>query len=223
MRKLNVLWVCLLAAGSAFGQLHMPDFTQNHGPWYSGLMRDYQQRYVPPVDFSNTNRLDELMRAGRIYLSLQDAIALALENNLDIENARWGIAIAESDQLRASAGQLLRGLTSTFQQGPSSTASGVLAGAAALGNTGTASNAAGQGGLLSGVSVQLAGSTIPNLDPILQVNEQVFHTTSPQTSKAASPEAIIQPLWPGVWPGRWCAVTPGIASPPCGTVRVRAA
>src|SRR5580704_5447106 len=182
MRKLIASWVCLCAAGCACAQLQMPDFSENHGRWFSGIMRDYEPRYVPPVDFSNTNRLDQLMRAGRIYLSLQDAIALALENNLDIENARFGILIAESDQLRASAGQLLRGLSTSINTGPSSTSSGVLAGASALGTTGTASAITGQGGILSGVNVQLAGAPIPNLDPTLFATEQLFHTTQPLTS-----------------------------------------
>ena len=182
MRKLIALLVCLFAARGARGQLQMPDFSENHGTWFSGIMRDYTPRYVPPVDFSNTNRLDQLMRAGRIYLSLQDTIALALENNLDIENARFGILIAESDQLRASAGQLLRGLSTSIATGPSSTSSGVLAGASALGTTATASAITGQGGILSGVNVQLAGAPIPNLDPTLFATEQLFHTTQPLTS-----------------------------------------
>jgi len=123
--------------------------------WYSGLKRDYAPRCVPPVNFSNSNRLDQLMRAGRIHLSLQDVIALALENNLDIENARFSIPIA--------------------------TASGVLAGASALGATGTAATT-GQGGILSGVNVQLAGAAILNLDPVVSSTEQLFHTTRPLTS-----------------------------------------
>ena len=49
----------------------------------------YLPRPSPAVDYANSMRLDKLMRAGRIYLSLQDAIALALENNLDIEFARY--------------------------------------------------------------------------------------------------------------------------------------
>ncbi|MFN7992632.1 MAG: TolC family protein [Bryobacteraceae bacterium] len=182
MRKSYALIAWMLAAGSAFAQLNMPDFSRNHGSWYSGLMRDYQPRYVPPVDFSNTNRLDQLMRAGRIYLSLQDAIALALENNLDIEYARYGIPIAESDQLRASAGQLLRGLNTTIIQGPSSASSGVLAGANSLNNTGTTNGAASQSGILSGVSVQLAGAPIPNLDPTFYIQENAYHITQPLTS-----------------------------------------
>ena len=182
MQKLRVLSVCLLAAGCAYGQLQMPDYSKNHGSWFSGLKRDYAPRYVPPVEFGNSNRLDQLMRAGRIYLSLQDAIALALENNLDIEYGRYNIPIAESDQLRASAGQLLRGLNTAVIQGPSSTSSGVLASASALGNAGAAAGAASQGGILSGVSVQLAGAAIPNLDPTAYVQENVFHTTQPYTS-----------------------------------------
>ena len=182
MQKLRVLSVCLLAAGCAYGQLQMPDYSRNHGSWFSGLQRDYAPRYVPPADFGNSNRLDQLMRAGRIYLSLQDAIALALENNLDIEYGRYNIPIAESDQLRASAGQLLRGLNTAVIQGPSSTSSGVLASASALGNAGAAAGAGSQGGILSGVSVQLAGAAIPNLDPTAYMQENVFHTTQPYTS-----------------------------------------
>jgi outer membrane protein TolC len=186
MHKLSALSVCLLAGGCAYGQLQMPDLSRNRGSWYSGLKRDYTPRPVPPVNFSNSNRLDQLMRAGRIYLSLQDAIALALENNLDIENARFSILIAESDQLRASAGQLLRGLNTTINQGPSSTASGVLAGASALGATGTAASSSAQGGILSGVNVQLAGAAIPNLDPVLYATESLFHTTQPLTSSVVT-------------------------------------
>ena len=69
MSKLITAVLCLYAASGAYGQLQMPDFSENHGSWFSGLRRDYAPRYVPPVDFSNTNRLDQLMRAGRIYLS----------------------------------------------------------------------------------------------------------------------------------------------------------
>jgi outer membrane protein TolC len=60
---------------------------------------------------------------------------------------------------------------------------GVLAGANSLG-AGSVSNgnAAGQGGVLSGLSVQLAGSNIPNLDPVVQMFWDVAHQTSPQSS-----------------------------------------
>ncbi|HYP12928.1 MAG TPA: hypothetical protein VEQ63_03310, partial [Bryobacteraceae bacterium] len=62
-----------------------------------------------PVRASNSGRLDELMRDGKLHLSLHDAIALALENNLDLELQRYGTRIADTDLERARAGGFLRG------------------------------------------------------------------------------------------------------------------
>jgi len=80
--------------------------------------RWYQARPVPPVSFQNSGRLDSLMRAGQIYLSLPDAIALALENNLDIELQRTLPQIAGTDVQRASGGGQLRGLSLLINQPP---------------------------------------------------------------------------------------------------------
>ena len=60
-----------------------------NGGFFSNLRRPYQARTVPVPSYSNSARLDALIRAGKIYLSLDDAIALALENNLDIEVGRY--------------------------------------------------------------------------------------------------------------------------------------
>src|SRR4051812_2294753 len=57
---------------------------QPAGP-FARITRPYSVPQVPPINLANSNRIDQLMRAGRLYLSLQDAIALALENNLDVE------------------------------------------------------------------------------------------------------------------------------------------
>jgi outer membrane protein len=80
--------------------------------------RWYQARPVPPVSFQNSGRIDSLMRAGQLYLSLPDAIALALENNLDIELQRTLPRIAGTDVLRASGGGQLRGLSLLINQPP---------------------------------------------------------------------------------------------------------
>jgi hypothetical protein len=72
---------------------------QTHGPFAGGLAgitSPYRARAVPPAELANSARIDALMRAGRLYLSLQDAIALALENNLDIEPQRYGPRIAQT-------------------------------------------------------------------------------------------------------------------------------
>ena len=123
------------------------------------------------------------MRAGNIYLSLQDAIALALENNLDIEYHRYDRRQAETDQLRASAGQLLRFSGGGIRAGFNSASSGVLAGTRPLGGGGSA---AGQNSILSGFSIQAAGSSIPNLEPLAFVSWQASHQTRPLTSSVST-------------------------------------
>src|SRR5271166_4752133 len=64
----------------------------------------YVPHYVAAPNLANTSRLESLMRDGKLYLSLNDAIALALENNLDIAIARYNLNIADTDVLRAKAG-----------------------------------------------------------------------------------------------------------------------
>ena len=78
----------------------------------SRVTNPYRRHEIGAVNLSNSNRLDSLVRAGILYLSLQDTIALALENNLDIELQRYGAQIADASLLRAKAGGLLRGTTS---------------------------------------------------------------------------------------------------------------
>ncbi|MGA3043153.1 MAG: hypothetical protein ABSF54_20435, partial [Bryobacteraceae bacterium] len=55
----------------------------------NAFVRPYEAKPVPPVNLQNSKRIFDLVRAGQLYLSLADAIALALENNLDIEEERY--------------------------------------------------------------------------------------------------------------------------------------
>jgi outer membrane protein TolC len=147
----------------------------------SHLTHNYRPRQVAAISFEDSPRISRLMRAGHIYLSLRDAIALALENNLDIEVARLNPKLQDANLLRASAGALLRNVNNNISQGPSSASLGALAGANSLGNTGGGSTGT-TGGVLSGLNVQLAGSAIPNLDPTFFLNSQFNHQTAPQTN-----------------------------------------
>ena len=153
------------------------------GGFFYRFTKNYQPTGVAAISFEDSPRIERLMRAGRIYLSLRDAIALVLENNLDIEVARLNPKLQQSNLMRASAGALLRNVSSNISSGPSSASLGILSGANSLGNTGSGSSSSGTtGGVLSGLSVQLAGSAIPNLDPVFFVSGQMAHTTQPQTS-----------------------------------------
>jgi outer membrane protein TolC len=183
MLRIRPYLIVLLSAmlvHTSFAQTPEPK-PASPGTWGYGLTHIYSPSAVPAVDFGNSPRIDRMMRAGRIYLSLRDAIALALENNLDIEYARFGPRLAEANLDRAKAGQLLRNVGSGVRNGPSSASLGVLSGANSLGVP-TSGSSSGTGGVLSGLNVQLAGTAIPNLDPTLSLGAQYSHITSPQTS-----------------------------------------
>jgi outer membrane protein len=176
------IFLSFAMAAPVFGQAGTLQTDEGHGLIYR-LTRDYRVRNVHAVSFADSPRIDKLMRAGNIYLSLRDAIALALENNLDIESSRYAPQLALADLQRASAGQLLRNVSTTISSGPSSASLNVLAGATAVnagsgGGTGSNTNT----GVLSGLSVQLAGSAIPNMDPTLYVAGGGYHATQILTS-----------------------------------------
>src|ERR1017187_10131732 len=94
-----------------------------HGATFAGLTRAWRQPAVMPPDLSNSNRLESLVRAGNIYLTLQDTISLALENNLDIAIQRYGPLQSASDLQRAQAGGALRGVPQSVIAGPASAGS----------------------------------------------------------------------------------------------------
>ena len=103
MRRLSHVAV-LLAVIPVLGEAQT-GFVRN------SILRPYEATPVSPMTFQNSNRIFDLVRAGQMYLSLADAIALALENNLDIETQRYLPRIAQTDIQRAKGGGLLRGLS----------------------------------------------------------------------------------------------------------------
>ncbi|MCU1338599.1 MAG: outer rane efflux protein [Bryobacterales bacterium] len=95
-----------------------PQIRSTAGNFLSRLAGPYRAKEVSPVNFQNSSRIFDLIRAGQLYLSLEDAIALALENNLDIELERFLPKIADTDLLRARGGGLLRGLSLLVNEAP---------------------------------------------------------------------------------------------------------
>src|SRR4051812_14133729 len=102
MRQCLAILLCGLMAAPVFAQTPEIRGSSNTGA-FSWITRNYRPRQVPQISFEDSPRIERLMRAGRIYLSLRDAIALALENNLDIEVARLNPKLQEANLLRASA------------------------------------------------------------------------------------------------------------------------
>ena len=144
----------------------------------------YKTPEVPEADMANSPRLDQLLRAGKLYLSLSDAIALAIENNLDIAYARYGPQIADTDILRTKSGQQLRGVQtqiSTLSTGQSAAGGGDAGVGDVSGITG---RAGGVGGGAQGVgdASTFFGSAVPSLEPTLTGGIDWGHFSNPQTS-----------------------------------------
>src|ERR1700682_6041272 len=117
-----------LTATQSFAQqapkIEVPETTKSQTPigtdsphWYSSITRPYDPKNVPPVNVSNTTRIESLLRGGKLYLSLQDAVALALENNIDIEVERYLFPLAEADLLRAQSGNSTQGISTATSGG----------------------------------------------------------------------------------------------------------
>jgi outer membrane protein TolC len=85
---------------------------------FHGLLGPYHRPKVPPLFAGSDTRLMSLIRDGKLYLSLHDAIALAVENNLDVEVERYNLQLADTDALRAHGGGSLRGIDYTVQGAP---------------------------------------------------------------------------------------------------------
>jgi len=144
----------------------------------------YMARHLAPPNLTNTPRIDQLMHDGKVYLSLNDAIALALENNLDIAIARYNLNIADTDILRAKAGATTLGVNTGVVQ---NTPGGGVGGLGAQVGTGTGGTNLGAGGAGAGAG-GLVGSTlgfgpaITSFDPILSGNLQFDHQKFVSTS-----------------------------------------
>jgi len=139
------------------------------------LTRPYQQRNVPPINLTNSSRLESLVRAGNLYLRAQDVIALALENNLDIEIQRYGPLLSREVRRRAEGGAPLRDVGVAVQPGPQSVS---LTGVSLTSGGGTAAATFSTSG---GIVTQV-GPVIPNLDPQFFLFANFGHTTSPQSN-----------------------------------------
>ncbi len=160
----------------AGGPIVIPDYTQG-ARWFPSIAKPYQQRPLPPVDLTNSPRLHDLLQDGTLKLSLADALALAIENNLDISVQRFVLPLAQTDVLRSSSGQAARGVTGALV--PSGLTQGALGvgvnAAAGIGGVGAAGGISGGGGA---VTIGQAG----NFDPTVSVNGSYDRAVSPLNS-----------------------------------------
>ncbi len=146
--------LCLPAAGFAWPGKHDPNsddvsainYAQTHG-----VLNTFSSPFVPPAKLTNSPRLNELILNGKLSLSMEDAIALALENNLDIAVARYNLPLAQTNVLRTDGGGAARSVAGA------SLSNAVFAGA--LGGGLSSSSSGGLGGGLTGGGVPSVSPT----------------------------------------------------------------
>jgi outer membrane protein TolC len=178
----QTLALCCLASLTCAQQL--PTITPAR-PQAIVLFRPYLPVTVPPVRLANSPRLQELVRAGNLYLTAQDAIALALENNIDLEVSRYNPLITAWQLERAQAGGALPGVPSgASQAGSVASGQGVAGSQAAAGVT--APGGGSSANRNSNATISQIGPVTQNLDPIVQQTTSFSHISSPQPDTVQS-------------------------------------
>lgn len=181
--SLSLLLICSLSMTAQTSQGQVWNM-----PAEGGAVSLYRTPRVAPIKLEDSSRLHALLRNGNIYLSLDDAIALALENNLDLELEREGIRLADTDVLRSKSGSLPRGVPLSVREGPpglgppQTSPNGTLGG----GDSPTLNSLLGPGvqidlSILGSVPLP-TGTAVPNLDPQLVGNAGWNHSSDIQNS-----------------------------------------
>ena len=162
------------------------DYSKAFGKWIGNPINIFLPTSIPKANFMNSPRLADLMKDGKIYLSLSDALALAIENNYDIAIARYDLNIADTDILRTRAGGSVLGAPSALVTGTQGGSTSTLSTGGGPGGTAGGSGGAGSG--VNGLTLTTNGAgPLPEvLDPTLTGTIQLQRSESPA-------ESIFQP------------------------------
>lgn len=171
--------VCLCVAVSAWAQPPQQATIEPVRPSAPVLIRPYLAPAVPPIRLGNSGRAHDLIRAGILYLSAQDAITLALENNIDFEIARYNPIASLWQVERAQAGGALPGVPSGASQAGSVAAGQGVAGSQAAAGVVTTGGNTSTGGV-GNATVSQVGPITQTLDPSIQESSTFTHRTTPQ-------------------------------------------
>ena len=146
--------------------VHLKDYSVPRSA-FPRVLQPYRPQELAKPNLNNSPRIDSLMRDGKIYLSIDDAVALALENNLDLDIARYNLNIADADLLRAKSGSSILGVNTGIVQNTPGGGVGGLGGTVGSGTGGTTVAAGGAGTGTNGlVSSTLGiGAPITSFDP----------------------------------------------------------
>ena len=107
-----------VAQGAVPISLGVTKHDYSHAPKpFPNLFAPYTSQYVDPGVLTNSPRLEQLIHDGKLSLSLQDAIALALENSMDIVVSRYNPWMADVSLLKTRAGGYSYGTPGSISYG----------------------------------------------------------------------------------------------------------
>ena len=190
LRTLTFSGALLCFSAGLAGQTTQQSFDLTRGAGSFPNFNIYKPREIGPANLSDTQRLEQMLRDGKLYLSLSDALAIALENNLDIAVSRYGPLEADTDILRARAGQNLSGVQTQIstlstqssaqgggggQQGAPGQATGIFTGA---GDAAQAASGSGD----TGAASSFFGTQVTALDPVVTTSMFWTRQSNPQIS-----------------------------------------
>ena len=155
---------------------------RSHNP-----LAPYKPSTAPELDLSNSPRLQNLIRDGKIYLSLRDAIAVAIEDNLDLAYFRYNFPIAQTDILRTKSGAQANGVNTAIVQG---TQGGFAASTGGGGGSSGSGFSAGNGGIVT--STLGAGTAVSSFDPYLTFQGYVDHTTVQEANQVLTGVPVLK-------------------------------
>jgi outer membrane protein TolC len=190
--KALTLFISMMMAATSAMRAQTAVRPSSHFP---NFFAPYAPQRVPEPRIANSSRLDSLLHNGKIMLSLEDAIALALENNLDLAIARYNLAIADTDVLRAKSGNAVRGVATGLVQGtPGGGIGGFGAGAPGAGAGGTSGGAGGAGTGASGLvqSTLGTGAPVESYDPSVVASMNIEHSSVPLSNTVTTGVPLFQ-------------------------------
>ena len=146
----------------------------------------YTATDYPLPRLTNTPKLDDLLRDGKLYLSLSDAVTLAIENNYDIAIARINLDIADTDILRTRSGSIFRGVSTGLVTGTLGGTSTTVTGGGGPGGTSSATGGAGTGANGLVLSTNGGGPLPYDFDPVITGTAE-FERVTTQSASSISP------------------------------------
>jgi outer membrane protein len=180
LRQFMAIGLCILCTGP-LGAQDIAPLTPAGG----FVFKSYRPAPIPASRLANSSRLASLVSGNRLYLTAQDAIALALENNIDVESNRYNALIAISNLRRQQAGGPLAGVpTGASNVGVVASGQGVSGSESAAGVSSSGGSSSGSGTV--NATISQIGSATPTLDPVFTDTQSYSHVSNPQPQQTLS-------------------------------------